>query len=81
LADRFPRFLGSAGANILKAEYFLPGVISELVNEQKARVRVLKTSEQWYGMTYLQDKPRVNQAIMDLVRQGVYPEKLWKAFL
>ena len=77
LAERFPRFLSASRENILKAEFFLPSVVSQLVSENIARVKVLKTTERWYGMTYAQDKPRVKAAIQELVHRGVYPAKLW----
>jgi hypothetical protein len=78
LQGRFSVFLESNQGNILKAEYFLPSVVDQMIKEKKAQVQVLKTSERWYGMTYVQDRPVVKAAIHELVRQGVYPEKLWK---
>jgi hypothetical protein len=77
LGVRFPPFLDTNRQNILKAEFFLPNVVSGLVQEGKVRVKVLKTSEHWYGMTYAQDKEQVKSAVQELVHQGVYPEKLW----
>ena len=77
LGARFPRFLAASRDNMLKAEFFLPSTVSEMVQEGRARVKVLKTAERWYGMTYAQDKERVKAAVRELVRQGVYPEKLW----
>lgn len=77
LEARFPRFLQKNSDNIQKAEYFLPDVVDDLLKETRATVKVLSTNERWYGVTYQQDKPRVNQAIRDLIRRGVYPENLW----
>jgi len=77
LEARFRHFLQENRDNIQKAEYFLPDVVGDLIGENKARVRVLSTNERWFGVTYKQDKPRVKQAIRDLIRQGVYPEDLW----
>ena len=77
LADRFPRFLADNRENIEKAEYFLPSVIAELIQEKKARVKVLETRERWHGVTYPQDKVEVKVAIQELIRQGVYPENLY----
>jgi hypothetical protein len=77
LEVRFQHFLQENRDNIQKAEYFLPDVVGDLIRENKARVRVLSTNERWFGVTYKQDKPRVKQAIRDLIRQGVYPENLW----
>ncbi len=77
LEAQFPHFLQASRQNNLKAEFFLPSVISQAVQAGKARVKVLKTAERWYGMTYAQDKERVKAAIAQLVRQGVYPARLW----
>ena len=61
---RFPAFLdGTLAADPLKAEYFLPGVVSSLIAEEKARVKVLRSADKWYGVTYQADKPQVVAAI------------------
>jgi hypothetical protein len=78
LEQRFPVFLAENAANILKAEFFLPTVVNQLLQESKAAVRVLPTPEKWFGVTYPQDRPTVQAAIRELVRQGVYPENLWE---
>ncbi len=77
LEARFPAFLKRSAGNILKAEYFLPEVVNELLDEGKARVRVLPTSEKWFGVTYPQDRPIVQEAVRARIQQGLYPEKLW----
>jgi hypothetical protein len=77
LAARFPIFLQKNAANIEKAEYFLPSVVNDLLQEGKARVRVLPVKEKWYGVTYPQDRPAVQEAVRELVRRGLYPENLW----
>ena len=64
--------------NPLKGEYFLPSVVSELIAENKARVRVLTSSDKWYGVTYKADKPVVMQAIAEKTAAGLYPAPLWK---
>ena len=61
----------------MKAEYFLPFVVDELIKENKARVRVLKTDEKWYGVTYKEDKEKVMDAIGQMIKGGKYPERLW----
>ena len=77
LEARFPRLLQENGDNLQKVEYFLPDVVGDLAQEGKARVKILPTSERWFGVTYPQDKPRLKQAIRDLLRQEAYPENLW----
>ena len=76
LEAAFPRFLHKA-RNLEKAEFFLPAVVNDLLQTQKARVKVLPTQERWVGMTYRADRPAVGKHIGDLIRQGVYPERLW----
>ena len=79
LKDRFPAFLDEAmKTNPLKGEYFLPSVVSELLAEDKADVKVLKSLDKWYGVTYKEDKPVVVNAICKLKAEGKYPEKLWE---
>ncbi|MCI5872114.1 MAG: sugar phosphate nucleotidyltransferase [Clostridiales bacterium] len=63
--------------NPLKCEYFLPAVVSNLLDENRAAVKVLTTEDKWYGVTYKEDKPVVEQAIKNLKKSGLYPENLW----
>ena len=76
---RFPAFLDKALAeNPAKAEYFLPTVVSQLIDEGKARVKVLRSEDKWYGVTYREDKPAVMAAIADKTASGLYPDDLWE---
>ena len=76
----FPRFLDKALAeNPLKAEYFLPTPVSWLIDEGKARVKVLRSTDKWYGVTYRADKPMVEAAIAEKTASGLYPDRLWEA--
>ncbi|MBD5150077.1 MAG: NTP transferase domain-containing protein [Oscillibacter sp.] len=76
----FPRFLDKALAeNPLKAEYFLPTPVSWLIDEGKARVKVLRSADKWYGVTYRADKPMVEAAIAEKTASGLYPDRLWEA--
>ena len=76
---RFPKFLEEAlKENPLKAEYFLPFVVQELLSEGKARVRLLNSYDKWYGVTYKEDKEDVVNALQSLKDKGFYPDKLWK---
>lgn len=75
---RFPAFLdGALRDNPMKAEYYLPAVVSQLIAGGKARVKVLRSSGKWYGVTYQEDKPVVVRAIADMTAGGLYPENLW----
>ena len=64
--------------NPLKCEFFLPFVVDELLEEKKATVKVLKSADKWYGVTYKEDKPMVMAAVQNLKDQGLYPQKLWQ---
>ena len=76
---RFPAFLDKTLAeNPEKGEYFLPTVVSQLVDEGKARVKVLRSQDKWYGVTYREDKPAVVAAIAEKTAAGLYPDRLWE---
>ena len=72
---RFPKFLDeNLTKNPEKCEFFLPSVVSELITEGKADVRVLDNEDKWYGVTYKEDKVDVVNAFRELTAKGVYPE-------
>jgi hypothetical protein len=60
-----------------KSEFFIPTAINFLVNSGKARLKVLRTPDSWFGVTYREDKPQVVASIRALVTRGDYPGKLW----
>ena len=75
----FPAFLNRAlSENPLKAEYFLPSIVSRMIDEQGTGVQVLRSTDRWYGVTYPQDKQTVVQALARMTEQGLYPEPLWQ---
>ena len=77
LNHQFESFLFENRDNLEAAEFFLPEVINRLVDQNLAVVRVLPTTEQWFGVTYQQDLISVKKAIRDKVEDGVYPKELW----
>ena len=78
LAERFPVFLEKdLKSNPLKAEFFLPFVVNDLLEENRATVRVLKSEDRWWGVTYQEDTPQVKAALKALAEQGLYPDPLW----
>ncbi|MCI8514411.1 MAG: nucleotidyltransferase [Lachnospiraceae bacterium] len=79
LKARFPVFLsGELPVNPQKCEYFLPAVVSALLEEGKADVRVLASPDKWFGVTYKEDRENVVKAIRAMKDAGLYPEKLWQ---
>lgn len=78
MKERFPIFLDKAMVeNPLKAEFFLPLVIDQLLKEDKAKIKILKSSERWHGVTYKEDKEGVVAALQAMKDKGLYPDVLW----
>lgn len=78
LEEKFAGFLQGEGMADLKSEYLLPGVIDQMLQNGQASVKVLETPDQWFGVTYAQDKEGVAQAFAKLAADGVYPARLWR---
>jgi hypothetical protein len=78
LEKRFVTFLGGIDGNEQKAEYLIPTIIGDMVEEGLAEVHVLPTSDKWFGVTYKEDKALVVNSFAELVEQGVYKKKLWE---
>ena len=76
LDPQFREFLAARGGEP-KSEFYLPAAVSAMIGRGGAQVRVLPTASTWFGVTYREDKPRVQAAIAGLVQAGLYPEKLW----
>ena len=78
LERRFPVFLEERlPKDPVKCEFYLPFATDALIQEGSASVRVLKTDETWYGVTYREDLPTVVDAIAAMRRAGKYPEILF----
>lgn len=76
---RFPEFLDETiKTNPEKGEYLIPKITDELVKEGKATVRVLRSQDKWFGVTYKEDKMEVMRALESMKDQGFYPELLWQ---
>ncbi|WP_281225728.1 nucleotidyltransferase family protein [Flavobacterium aquiphilum] len=61
----------------LKAEFYLPSIVNEILKSGKATVKVLKSDSKWFGVTYKEDKEIVQVAINELKKQNSYPRNLW----
>lgn len=72
----FTEFLKQNQQN-LRAELFATALVSGLIASGTATVKILETHDQWLGVTYQEDKDRVQNAIWQLIEQGKYPEKLF----
>ncbi len=73
----FDKFLGQLKDTDVKQEYLLPTIIGELLQKREVHVKVLTSSDEWFGVTYKEDKVVVTEAVRKLINQGIYPEKLF----
>lgn len=74
--EQFLNFLKENHQNV-KAEFYIPLLVNELINQNAGKVRVLAGSSNWFGVTYKEDKEEVSQKIKLQIAYGTYPEKLW----
>ncbi len=72
----FVDFLKENEENI-KAEFFIPTLVNDLIVEEKIEMRVLDTTAQWFGVTYIEDRPFVVSKFKELVDKGEYPSPLF----
>ncbi len=76
LEESFARFI-EANKDDMKAEFYIPYVVNELIQNKQAHIQVLQSSESWFGVTYREDKENTIENINRLIAEGKYPEKLW----
>jgi hypothetical protein len=74
--EAFIQFLAQNGQE-MKAEFYIPTVVNQLICVGKATCKVLDTTSKWFGVTYAEDRPQVVEKIQHLIQQGEYPEKLF----
>lgn len=77
IEEGFSDFFINNKDNLLTSEYLIPDVVSKLINEGKASMKVIRTSANWHGVTYREDTPDVKNSIKKLVDGGEYKENLW----
>lgn len=76
MEDDFRSFINENAEN-LKSEFYIPFVVNNLINRSEARVKVLTSEAEWFGVTYKEDKETTVKKIAELVENGHYPKKLW----
>jgi NDP-sugar pyrophosphorylase family protein len=77
LYEHFQRFLKRYNDD-LNAECYIPSTVNSLIQAGQARVKVLRSGNEWFGVTYREDHPRVVQSIGRLIEGGTYPRRLWR---
>ena len=70
-------FAKEVPANPLKAEYLIPTFVGQLLKQGRLAVKVLRTDESWYGMTYKEDVPTVKESFRNMLKKGVYQKELF----
>lgn len=78
LEAAFYEFMKGLDSNKLKAEFFLPSVVADLIKKKKAEVTVLRTDDKWFGVTYKEDKESVIRSFAQLIEEGKYPRRLFE---
>jgi len=72
----FAEFLAKQGGDP-KSEFFIPIIGDRFIHEGKGKIKIIPTAASWFGVTYKEDAPSVQESLNGLIRSGVYPEKLW----
>lgn len=75
-AEMFDDFVEKNYKNI-KAEFFIPLIVNDMILQGKGKVRVLGGGKIWFGVTYKEDKEAVSKKIKELIDAGQYPARLW----
>ncbi len=76
LKSGFEHFAKGNATN-LKAEFFLPDAVTQMVTQHSVKMPVIETPEMTYGVTYSNDKPIVKEMLIKMVKNGIYPKNLW----
>ncbi|NPD84855.1 NTP transferase domain-containing protein [Lentimicrobium sp. L6] len=76
LNTRFTKFI-QKNKDQLKAEFYIPTAVNEMIEEGIAKTKVLESDAAWFGVTYQEDRPVVVESIRDLIKAGKYPERLF----
>ena len=78
LETAFQQFI-RRNINDLTAEFYIPTVVNDLIAQQKIKLKVLISKENWFGVTYQKDKESAVKNIQNLIDKAVYPGRLWKS--
>ena len=76
LQEHFKKFLEANGTD-LKKECYIPSTVNEILQAGQGKVKVLRSNDSWFGVTYREDHAQVVESIRRLIQDGKYPERLW----
>ena len=77
IEEGFSKFFVDNKEDLLTSEYLIPDVVSNLIKDGKASMKVIRTTASWHGVTYREDTPDVKASIRKLVDKGEYNSNLW----
>ena len=77
LEEKLIKFLEANKNDLSKCEFLIPDVVKDAIKEDRIEVDLLSTNAIWHGVTYKEDKEEVVKAIDELIKEKVYPNKLW----
>ena len=77
LEEKLTKFLEINKNDLSKCEFLIPDVVKDAIKEDRVKVDLLSTNAIWHGVTYKEDKEEVVKAIDELIKEKVYPNKLW----
>jgi len=74
----FTQFLTNPNTDLLKSEFYLPTIVQNMIDENIIKMKVIETDDVFCGITYKEDLFELKEHIDDLIKKGVYPDKLWQ---
>jgi dTDP-glucose pyrophosphorylase len=76
LEEKFVAFLNAKGGE-LKSEWYIPDIVTRMMENGETKIKVLNSDAQWFGVTYPEDRPMVVTALQEMHAKGQYPAELW----
>ena len=77
LEEKLTKFLETNKNDLSKCEFLIPDVVKDAIKEDRIEVDLLSTNAIWHGVTYKEDKEEVVRSIDELIKENIYPNKLW----
>lgn len=78
IEENFENFFRQNKNKLDTCEYLVPIALTNMINEDKIKIKLIPTKEKWMGITYKEDLGKLKKYLSDLKREGVYPEMLYK---
>lgn len=76
LEEKFIEFLKAKGGE-LKSEWYIPDIVTSMMNNGETKIQMLDCDSKWFGVTYPEDRPSVVKALAEMHNNGIYPAGLW----